>query len=221
VPIFAFAVVRASTKVRDTRSLWHALIAVGPLLLAMAEANVSPAERVPSGIQLLVETPARWRAITLEAERWMTALDELAFVEEELATERRSTDDEGADRYTDLRAALAALRDSLQPDLELYQRLHHLEASDTEGARSALDAVLEERLSAVGVGPDTPAGTLIGLEGAMLLSVRAGFAGGRCVECGRRTAGRRHRCKEHQRAIWRQRKRTQRRPARSGRRPTR
>ncbi len=212
IPVFAFALLRASTRRTDARALWHAFVAVGPLLLAMAYAG-GPQPTAKPSVRVLSETPERWSHVAAEANAWVAALDELSILEEETEwSEQHPEADESDDLFGGVRAATAALHDSLLAyDVYLYDRVDHLEASDTEGIRAALEDVVGERLAQAGVDAGTPPGTIIGLEAAMLLSVRAVFAGGTCMVCGRRTRGRRTRCREHQRTIWAERQRTHRR----------
>lgn len=214
VPVFTHALLFSGTKVRDARSLWHALAGVGPLLLAMAEAG-SQANGKPA-VDVLSPSSNRWKQLAIEADAWVAAIDQLSIIDEEFGRSRprRKASEKSETELTEgIRSAIAALRDTLHaPGFDLYHHIHDLEATDTQGIRLALEDAVRVRLAEAGVGADTPPGTLIGLEAAMLLSVYASFAQGRCVVCGRRTEGQRSRCREHQRAIWRERKRKQRRP---------
>lgn len=229
VPVFSHALLQSSTKVGDARMLWHDLVAVGPLLLVLADADGNHASGRPR-LDVLGPTVQGWRKVAVEADAWLTALDELAAMDEELASSRqrrRARDEMLAESIDQVRTAVAALREALHgPNLDLYHRLFDLEATDTQGIRHALEGVLLARLGADGVGAGTAPGTLIGLEAAMLLAVHAAFERGRCIECGGPTRGQRSRCLGHQRAVWRDRKRRQRRnggsrakpaPVRSGR----
>lgn len=210
IPVFAYALVRCRTKVKDARVLWHALVGVGPLLLAMAEPMARSGSTDKPAVDVLVTSVDGWRELANEARAWLDVLDELAMFDEDLDWAQRQQDPDEPSTQP-IKRTIQQLHDALQRgDVNLQHRVHDLEATDTDGIRNALEEVLAERLAATGIGPGTPFGTLIGVDGAVLLSVASVFGRGVCISCSRRTAPGKLRCVRHQRAVWRQRKREQR-----------
>ncbi len=207
IPVFAYALVRSSTKVKDARVLWHALATAGPLLLAMAEPKARSGSTDKPNVEVLVTSVDSWRDLAREARAWLDALDELAIFGEDLESTRRRHDADEPSTES-IKTTIHQLHDALQRgDIALTDRLDDLEATDTDGIRNALEEVLAERLAAAGAGPGTPFGTLIGVDGAVLLSVASVFGRGICISCRRPTSPGKLRCVRHQRAVWRQRKR--------------
>lgn len=206
LPIFGLAILRASTKVKDRRLLWQALVVASPLLLVMAESEGS---QPPSDVhvELLVDKVSGWRRFAREAAAWRAVIEELPKLDEDIRRSRASRN-AGPPSTLEIKAAVEQLRSVLlATDLRL--RLHDLEATDTDGIRAALQKLLSERLASAGIDSDTPGGTLASVEATTLLSIRAALAQRVCKVCGRRAA-RGPRCAVHERAFSRDRKRQQR-----------
>lgn len=218
--VFALALLRASTKVRDARMAWHALATIGPVLLSLAGADerMTAADRALH-LSLLVDAAEPWRQLATEARAWLTILDELPNLEEELERIRRNPR-AGDPSTREIKAAVRGLDGELRGrGINLLHRVHDLEATDTDAIRATLEDVVTERLGRAGVDAGTPAGTLIGLEAAMLLSVRAALVRKGCLDCGRHAVKGRPRCAQHDRDALRDRKRAQRRNSAKSKRP--
>lgn len=206
LPAFGLAILRASTKVKDRRPLWQALVVASPLFLAMAESEGTQ----PPGdvhVELLADTVSGWRRFARETAAWCMVVEELPKLDEDIRRSRGSRN-AGPPSTLEIKAAVEQLR-SVLPGTDLRLRLHDLEATDTDGIRAALEKLLADRLASAGIDSDTPGGTLASLEAAALLSIRAALAPRVCKVCGKRIV-RGPRCALHERAFSRERKRRQR-----------
>lgn len=214
--VFAHALLAASTRTAAGRSLWHGLVVIAPLLLAIVDCEGHPSSTHRPAVRFLRDGVDAWLGLAREAEAWLELIGELRRLERSRSA--------GRPRATDIiRAKVAQLDARIAPGFgDLRIHLHDLDATDTHGIAAALRAILQDRLAMTGLAPDTPFGTLIGTEAAMLLSVRATLSVGSCQTCGAETQGRRWYCTEHQRERWRLRQRAARgrkrrqRPKRNG-----
>ncbi|SRR6266508_809604 len=215
LPTFAHALLRSSTSAKDLRVAWNCLATIAPLLVAMAESNGAKRDRAYADVDLF-DRVDRWRELAVEANAWVAVLDELGMLEDELSRPRNA---KGKVSTAGIKEAISRLHEALlRRGVTLYHHVHDLEAADVDGIRAALQGVVADRLAMCGVGADTPAGSLIGVDAALLQSAQADLAGKRCIECGRPARRGNVRCTAHQRAVWRERKQRRRSRSASGRR---
>lgn len=204
-PVFGLALLRASRKVKDHRSLWQTLVVASPLLLATAEAAPAMSSH-DVHTELLIDTVSDWRRFAREMAAWLRVVDELAVLDEEIKRGRRSPH-VGPPSTVEIRSAVDGLRIAFPSrGNDLRHHFHDLAATDTDGIRAVLETLLAARLAAVGLEADAAGGTLVSLDAASLLSLRTALAPLTCGVCGKRVA-RGPRCTLHQRKFERDRKR--------------
>lgn len=198
---FAHALLVAATRTAAGRSLWHGLSVIAPLLLAIVDREEHPSSTRRPAARFIYDGIDAWRGLAREAEAWLELIGELRRLERDrLAGRSRSTDI--------IRAKVMQLDARIARGFgDLRIHLHDLDATDTHGIAAALRAVVQHRLAMTGFDPDTPFGTLIGAEAALLLSVRADLSAGTCRMCGAETQGRRWYCTRHQQERWKLNKR--------------
>lgn len=206
--VFNLAILRASTKIKDRRPLWHALVVASPLLLATAElGGALPAPEIHT--ELLTDTVSEWRRLAKEMVAWLAVVDELMVLDQNIRRSRRRAA-AGPPATHEIKTAVGNLgRAYPSRGYDLRQSFHDLEATDTDGIRAVLDDLLAEGLASVGLDGDAAGGTLVSLDAASLLSIRAAHAPRTCKVCGTRVASG-PRCTLHQRTFDRERKREQR-----------